>query len=194
MRTEDEKWNAERGERMMKGRRATMNDRHEGKTARRGVTSIILVYLLSLFTLHTALAQIPADHDALARGDEMPQSKTLDSYGYLNPNNALARSAELRLTEEQKRSLTTIAGEMRSRAMDLGQRIIGIEKELDEAMRTGMVSEKSISDDSEQIGRLRGRLRSVFLTARLKTRAVLTGTQLELLRKSPSGAEKKAPK
>lgn len=155
--------------------------------------NLVLLFLFALFPFHLAPAQVPPDRDALARGEEVPLSNTLDGYGYLNPRNALARAAELHLTDEQKSALETIAGEMRSRAMDLGQRIIGIEKELDEAMRGGLVNEKSISDDSEQIGRLRGRLRAVFLTARLKTKALLTKAQLDEVRKA-AAPEKKAPK
>jgi Spy/CpxP family protein refolding chaperone len=89
---------------------------------------------------------------------------------------------DLKLTEAQVKSLRAASEEMRLRAIELGKRIVGVEGELNDAFRTGLVSEQSVRDDAEQIGRLRGKLRAVHLAARLKTRRILTPEQLNTLR------------
>lgn len=148
--------------------------------------SLILVGCACMvyFALHTpvAVAQVPADRDLLLGGGESGQERPAEVNGFPGPARVLELDKQLRLTDEQKKSLRAIADDMRKRAVELGKRIVGIEEELNEAFRTGMVNEQSIRDDAEQIGRLRGKLRTVRLTAHFRARKVLTAEQLSAYR------------
>jgi Spy/CpxP family protein refolding chaperone len=141
---------------------------------------------------HMALGQVPSDHDALLAGTESGELRQAEANGYPSPRRVLELEKELRLTDAQKKALKEVADEARPRAVELGKRIVGVEGEMNDAFRTGMVSEQSIKDDADQIGRLRGKLRAVFLTARLKARKALTPEQLSLYKnlKTPAQAPK----
>ena len=76
-----------------------------------------------------------------------------------------------------------------TRAKELGKQIVGIEKELNDAFAQGLVNQKSVGNDCEEIGRLRGRLRAVHLTAHMKAKSVLNESQLALYRKLRSAGE-----
>ncbi len=134
----------------------------------------------AVFTSQTAFGQVPSDHDMLLAGAETGEIRPAEANWYPSPTRALELEKELRLTEAQKKTLKEAADEARPRAIELGKRIVGVEGELNDAFRSGMVSEQSIKDDADQIGRLRGKLRAVFLTARLKARRILTPEQLNI--------------
>ncbi len=143
------------------------------------------ILLLSFLTLMIDLtfSQIPADRDALFNGEGAGQGALAEFRGYPGPKHVLDLAKELQLKDDQKKALQVIYDEMLTRAKELGQRIVQVEEELDGAFQQGLVIEKSVRDDSEEIGRLRGRLRSVHLIAHMKTRKGLTDAQLSLYKK-----------
>jgi len=49
--------------------------------------------------------------------------------------------------------------------------------------KNGIASEKALREQSEQIGRLRGKLRAIHLAAHLKTKKILTQAQVENYKK-----------
>ena len=154
---------------------------------------IFCVVLLSLAVrVPTALSQVPPDRDPLLSGSESAQERPAELSGYPAPGRVLELEKELQLSDAQKKSLRAVSDEMRLRSIELGKRIVGVEEELNDAFRTGLVSEQSVRDDAEQIGRLRGKLRAVHLAARLKTRRILTTEQLLSLRNLKS--KEAAPK
>ena len=148
---------------------------------------LILIFSFFLFTftltLVHAIAQIPPDRDELLKADDAGQAQYADVNGFPAPKHLLDLAKELQLSDAQKKSLQTIYVGMRSRALELGKRIIGIEEELHQAFQEGLVSEKSVRDDTEQIGKLRGRLRAVYLNANMKAKDVLTNAQIESYKK-----------
>ena len=129
-----------------------------------------------------AQAQIPADKDDLLGGEGAGQAKCAEMNGYPGPKHVLDVATMLNLTPDQKRRVTEIYKAMDARARELGKRIVRVEDELNTAFRQGLVSERSVNDDAEQIGRLRGKLRAVHLTAHLKTKDVLTRTQIDMVK------------
>jgi hypothetical protein len=145
---------------------------------------ILIFLVLSLSVLTLALSQVPSDRTALLNGEEGTQAKVAETLGYPSPKNILDQASTLRLSDVQRKSLNEIYIESVSRAKDLGKQIVKIEEELHDALQTGFVNEKSLADDAQQIGRLRGRLRGVFLTAHYNTKKVLTSIQLEMWKKS----------
>ena len=141
---------------------------------------IIFSFLLFPFAL---IAQVPTDRDALLSGEGAGQGMFAESHGYPGPKHVLDLEKELQLTDAQKKSVQKIFDDMHTRAKDVGARIVEIEEELNDAFKTGLVSEKSVMDDNEQIGKLRGKLRTIHLTAHLKTKKILTADQLEKYKK-----------
>ncbi|MBI4548098.1 MAG: hypothetical protein HY707_08965 [Ignavibacteriae bacterium] len=119
----------------------------------------------------------------MLNAEGMGQAMVAEMNGYPGPKHVLELAKELNLTDQQKKSVREAYEEMRARARELGKRIIDIEQEMNDAFRNGLVSAKSLSDDAEQIGRLRGRLRGVHLVAHLRTKDILTTKQLELYKK-----------
>jgi len=151
----------------------------------------IFYFLILNFALAAiCAAQVPPDRDDLLKGKGAGQGMFAELNGYPGPQHVLDLADGLKLSETQKKSIQELYGDMSTRAKELGQRIVGIEEELDEAFKSGLVSEKSVRDDCEQIGKLRGRLRAVHLAAHLKTRALLTDVQYDQYKKLRS-AEKK---
>ena len=150
--------------------------------------SIILAFSFCIFSAiipsgNFAFSQVPPDRGPLLNGDEGTQAKIAEVYGYPSPQKVLELARSVNLSDEQKRTIVQISEETLTRAKELGKQIIKIEEELNDALQTGLVNEKSVADDAQQIGRLRGRLRGVFLNAHLKTKKVLTANQLEIYKK-----------
>ena len=65
----------------------------------------------------------------------------------------------------------------------MGREIVQIENELHEAFKARIVNEKSCADDALQIGRLRGKLRGLFLAAHVRARSILNESQLAMYKK-----------
>lgn len=150
------------------------------------IRTLILAGCFSILSLAVSVpavrGQVPPDREVLLSGGEPASERPAELTGYPAPGRVLELEKDLKLTEAQVKSLRAASEEMRLRAIELGKRIVGVEGELNDAFRTGLVSEQSVRDDAEQIGRLRGKLRAVHLAARLKTRRILTPEQLNTLR------------
>ncbi len=140
---------------------------------------IVALVVLPLICYVLAPAQVPSDKENLIKGEGMGQGLVAEQNGYPGPKHVLDVAEKLQLTPEQKKSIESIFKEMDSRAKELGLRIIKLEEEMNRAFEEGFIVERSVRDDAEQIGRLRGRLRAVHLIAHLRTKQVLTPKQLE---------------
>lgn len=140
----------------------------------------IFSFFFLTFSLNIAVAQIPLDRDGLLNAEGMGQAKYAEMNGYPGPKHVLDLANELVLTPDQAKSIKVIFKEMETRSKELGVHIIRIEEELNDAFKEGMLNEKSVRDDTEQIGKLRGRLRATHLVAHLKTKEILTPKQIDL--------------
>jgi len=143
----------------------------------------LCVFIIVILLGNIAFSQVPTDRNTLLNGEEGTQAKVAELHVYPSPKKVLDLAGALNLTDDQKRIIKQITEETITRAKELGKQIIKIEEELNDALQTGFVNEKSVADDAQQIGRLRGRLRGVFLNAHLKTKKVLTANQLEIYKK-----------
>ncbi len=155
---------------------------------------ISLAVVLLLVPLRYGFAQVPSDREVLLKGEGSSEMKSIESYGYPDPVRVLQFATTLNITTDQKRALQLIIDEMKTRSKELGQQIVRVESELDGAFRSGMVSDRSARDDAEQIGRMRGRLRGVYLAAFLGARRVLTSSQIDMYKKLIAPPEKKTKK
>ena len=143
--------------------------------------SFVPVLLVMCFVSTGVLqAQIPADRDGLLNAEGMGQAKFAELNGYPGPKHVLELGDKLQLSDEQKKTVTAAYNDMATRAKDIGKQIVRIEGELNDAFARNFVNEKSVRDDAEEIGRLRGKLRSVHLNAHLRTKALLTAKQIEM--------------
>jgi Spy/CpxP family protein refolding chaperone len=145
--------------------------------------TLSIFFIFSLLLLNCISAQIPSDRDVLLNGEGNGQGMFAESHDYPGPKHILDLAKELGLSDEQKKSIQKIYDDMHTRAKDVGARIVEIEEELNDAFKTGLISDKSIMDDTEQIGKLRGKLRAIHLTAHLKTKKLLTTDQLVIYKK-----------
>ena len=141
----------------------------------------ILTFSFCIFNF--VLTQVPSDRDGLLKAEGMGQAKYAEMNGYPGPKHVLEVADELQLTAAQRTSVKAIFDEMASRAKDVGERIIDIEEELYMVFKNGIASEKALREQSEQIGRLRGKLRAIHLAAHLKTKKILTQAQVENYKK-----------
>ncbi len=155
-------------------------------------THNIIILIIALFAAQAALAQVPLDKKGLLNGEEMGQASTADLNAYPEPAKALSYAKEMLLSAKQIETIQKIRQAELDRAKELGQRIIQIEGELDESFKSSMLNERSINDDAEQIGKLRGRLRAAHLVAYWKTRTVLNQTQLEKYRELRNATTKQS--
>lgn len=145
--------------------------------------AIICILLISGF----AFSQVPEDRENLLKGEGMGFGKFAEMNGYPGPKHVLEFSDTLQLTDAQQKSVKNIFDEMKTRAKELGERIVEAEEELNTAFVEGLIAEKTVRENSEQIGRLRGRLRAVHLNAHLKTKNILTAKQIVLYKKLRAG-------
>jgi hypothetical protein len=143
----------------------------------------LCIFIIVMFLGNIAFSQVPQDRNALLNGEEIAQAKVAELHGYPSPKKVFEFARSLNLNDGQMRTIKQISDESIARAVDLGKQIIKIEEELNDALQTGFVNEKSVADDAQQIGRLRGRLRGVFLAAHLKAKKVLNANQLEIYKK-----------
>ncbi len=149
-----------------------------------------VVVLLLMWCYSIGYGQIPADKDALLNAEGMGQASYAEMNGYPGPKHVLDLADKLQLSEAQKKSVKQIYNEMSTRAKELAVRIISLEEELNRAFSENLVTERSVREDAEQIGRLRGRLRAVHLAAHLKMRGILSDKQVEIYMKLNKAGKK----
>jgi hypothetical protein len=139
------------------------------------------------------VGQIPADRAGLLKGEPMGQASYAEANGYPDPRRVLTAAKELQLSPDQQKALTTLVRQTDQRAGELGKKIVSVEEEIADAFRTGIVSEPSIQETTNQIALLRGKLRTLHLTSFVKTKSLLTQEQVARYKKLTAPAQA-APK
>jgi len=155
-----------------------------GSRRARPALTFAMAAVLTLTTVFHLAAQvpagpIPADREPLLNGEGNGMAAYAEMNGYPGPKHVLDLADKLGLTARQKHDVREIYDEMNTRARALGKMIVKIEEELHYAFSSGMVGAESVEDDAESIGKMRGSLRGVHLTAHLKTKGLLTPKQIE---------------
>jgi hypothetical protein len=127
----------------------------------------------------SATAQvIPPDRDGLEKGEGMGMGMYGEMNGYPGPLHVLELKDSLHLSAEQLAKTQRIFDEMKQQSVALGRTVITMEEKLNNAFRSGTVSEDSVLVLSTTVGQLRGQLRAVHLRAHLLTRPILSEEQL----------------
>jgi len=118
------------------------------------------------------------DMDDLMKGRGMGLAKVGELNGYPGPAHILDLTSDLNLTSQQARSIAAIKERMSAAARPLGMEIIGRERELQRQFVAGTISESKLAGETEAIGQLQGRLRSIHLAAHIEAKRVLTPQQI----------------
>jgi hypothetical protein len=152
---------------------------------------IVIEFILMLSCYTFLVSQIPPDRNTLLNGFEGDLGKTGEINSYPSPKSILELATTLNLSSIQKSRLSDIQSNTVARAKQLGKEIVQIENELYRAFQARIVNEKSCTDDAQQIGRLRGKLRGIFLNARIRAKAVLNESQISMYRQISGEGKRK---
>ena len=149
---------------------------------------------LALLSVATAKAQHHSDYasfaqrdikslsqqqiDDLRAGAGMGLSLAAELNGAPGPSHVLDLSGKLGLSTDQIARISNIKDEMKASAIGLGSAIVELERNLDSAFRVGFVDEEKIASLTNALGALNADLRLTHLEAHLKTRRILTESQV----------------
>lgn len=157
---------------------------------RRKAVGTMDVMLLALIAFVPAGAQtVPVDREALESGAGAGMAAYADPNGYPGPMHVLELQDTLRLSDEQVKDVGSIFDEMSENARALGLRIIMFEEQLHDLFKQGKAEYDDVRQRSAEIGKLRGDLRAVHLTAHLQTTRVLTQEQIDLYTRLRKGTQ-----
>lgn len=116
--------------------------------------------------------------DDLLSGKGMGYAKAAELNGYPGPAHVLELKEELSLTADQQRETGVIFAQMETAAIDLGVNLVAAERELNEAFRSKVIDESSLSELVKNIREIESRLRAVHLSAHLQQTRILNHQQI----------------
>ena len=99
-------------------------------------------------------------------------------HGYPGPKHILELEKPLALTPEQKASIQQLYDRMHGEAVSIGTKVVELEKALDEAFRDSKIDAKRLSELTNEIAALQGRLRYTHLVTHIEAKGLLTRHQL----------------
>jgi len=143
--------------------------------------TIRLAVLLILGTVGAIRAQavIPADREALLKGQEMDLATIAEIHNLPSPRQVIALKNELGLTRDQLKKAEAAEKVVTSAATAKGEEIVQAEEELAAMFESGTANEKLVRMKVDQIGKARAELRFMHLQAYLRIKQILTPDQLK---------------
>lgn len=114
----------------------------------------------------------------LRAGRGMSLALPAELNGYPGPSHALQLAAPLSLSDEQTLATRRLFGQMQVEAIDLGDRIIAAEVELDGLFKDRKATAETIAAATAKVARAFGQLRAAHLQYHLEMIAVLTPAQV----------------
>ncbi len=124
------------------------------------------------------------DIEGLIAGAGTPfggMAKPAELNGYPGPRHVLDAydAGEFQLTNEQHKQIEALYEEMRSEAIELGEKIIDIEKGIDDAFTGKTITNAFLQEKVKESADLYGQLRVVHLKYHLSMVEILTSQQVE---------------
>ncbi|MDI3326892.1 hypothetical protein QKW35_21155 [Pontibacterium granulatum] len=116
----------------------------------------------------------------LLDGKGLGYAKVAELNGFPGPAHVLELANELKLSEKQRQQTTSLFNDMKSKAKDLGAKLLDAEKQLDQLFRNNEISEDIVSKETKVIGILEGQLRAAHVNAHIKQKALLTEHQIRM--------------
>lgn len=114
----------------------------------------------------------------LRRGGGWGLAKAAELNGVPGPAHLLEMKEEIPLTETQVEAITSVYRRMRSDAIELGEKLIGLERELDAHFQNRTINEAILRISLEAIAETRKELRYIHLSAHLETPKLLSEAQI----------------
>ena len=121
----------------------------------------------------------PDELEQLRNGDGMGLAKPAELNHFPGPKHVLELAGELELSPEQRAATEAAFAEMQEQARDLGGQIIEAERHLNMRFANAHIDEASLSEATNAIAELYGRLRFTHLRAHLRVTELLTPSQIE---------------
>lgn len=121
----------------------------------------------------------PDDIDELRRGGGWGLAKAAELNGVPGPIHLLEMKDEIKLTDTQVTAITKLYEEMKAEAVELGEKYIVLEKELEGHFQQRSIDEATLRSSLDAIAEVRKELRYAHLAAHLKTPEILTPAQIE---------------
>ncbi len=119
------------------------------------------------------------DIDELKNGKGWGLAKAAELNGYPGPVHLLDMKKEVELSEEQEKKVESLFQEMKKEAIPLGLKLIEHERELNQAFAKKTIDKKTMDVILVKIASVYTKLRSVHLSAHLKTAKILSGKQID---------------
>jgi hypothetical protein len=113
----------------------------------------------------------------LKAGRGMGLALAAELNGYPGPIHVLELSKDLALTAEQRGRIERLFAEMKAESIPLGERLIGLETELDQQFATRTITPASLKSSTDEIGAVQGNLRAAHLKYHLLTLSAMTQEQ-----------------
>jgi hypothetical protein len=114
----------------------------------------------------------------LKRGGGWGLARATELNGLPGPAHLLELKNEIGLSTEQLEKITALHGDMRTKAIAEGERLIGLEQALEEKFRSGTVSDDELRRALSEIADSRASLRFIHLSTHLRTPAILSAEQV----------------
>jgi Spy/CpxP family protein refolding chaperone len=118
-----------------------------------------------------------SDVDQLLAGQGWGLAKPAEFNGYPGPAHVIEFKDQLKLSPDQLARIEQSFENMRERARSLGADLVKAEAELDEAFRSGAITEAGLASLLADSEAKRGALRNVHLAAHLEVTPLLTEQQ-----------------
>ncbi len=125
----------------------------------------------------------PEDIESLETGSGIAfggMAKLAELNGYPGPRHVLEMAVEIDLSNEQKEKVEMMFSEMQSEAIPLGEKIIGIEKEIDTMFAEKTITTEILENKLRESAELYGQLRFIHLKYHFQTIDILSAEQVQL--------------
>ena len=125
----------------------------------------------------------PADIESLqtGTGDAFGgMAKLAELNGYPGPRHVLDLTHELKLSDDQRKNITTIYDDMKEKAIELGQKIVNIERIANEEFANKSITDTQMKQLILKSSEIYGHLRYTHLNTHLRMLDILTPEQITL--------------
>ena len=129
--------------------------------------------------MQTIKSLSPKDIAELKRGGEWGLAKAAELNGLPGPVHLLEMREEFHLNDAQVTEITKIYNEMKSQAIQQGERLIALELELENHFQNRTINNTLLRSSLDAIEEVRKELRYIHLSAHLATPEILSEKQIE---------------
>jgi len=120
-----------------------------------------------------------SDIDELMNGKGWGLAKAAELNGVPGPVHLLELKEDIALSKEQVEKIEAIYREMKKEAVEFGERLIELERELNDHFANGTIRDALLKDLLDKIEDTHKKLRYVHLSAHLKTPLVVSEEQIK---------------